>query len=243
MNGGSTWPRLVLLAMALVGALLAVSCGGDDNKSTSVNPAVSPTSTPAATAATAVATSPGACPAEAICSDARQLLDALNRHDADAILGRMQIQEFTCPGGPAIGDGSPYPLCDGATAGEKRSGYREANSVTFVVVSRDQQAQGLALGPGAAPWVWSLRTIGCPPAAGQTPCASRGLVVAAPQGTGARDYFIFDLSVGTGDWAIGLVTGGPLFQSQLDQALQDGGTVATESHSSVPAGTVYYRMN
>ena len=68
-------------------------------------------------------------------------------------------------------------------------------------------------------------------------------MVAAPQGTGARDYFIFDLSVGTGDWAIGLVTGGPLFQSQLDQALQDGGTVATESHSSVPAGTVYYRMN
>lgn len=237
---GSRRPGLALLAMALVGALLAVSCGGDDNKSTSVNPAVSPTSTPSATA---VATSSGSCPAETICSDARQLLDALNRHDADAILGRMQIQEFTCPGGPAIGDGSPYPLCDGATAGEKRSGYRVANSVTFVVVSRDQMAEVLALGPNAAPWVWTLRTIGCPPAAGQSPCATRGLVVAAPQGTRARDYFIFDLSVGAGDWAIRQLTAGPLFQPQLDQALQDGGTVAKESHLSVPAGTVFYSIN
>src|SRR5436190_702966 len=90
------------------------------------------------------------------------------------------------------GDGtipSATPLCNGASAGEKRSGFRVANSVTYAVDSPDQLAEVLGLGPNAAPSTWSLRAIGCPPEPARTVCASRGLVVASQQGIRGPQYY------------------------------------------------------
>jgi hypothetical protein len=84
---------------------------------TSTPEPVAPMPTPAATATD--------CPVNgAVCSLAEKLATALQAGNYNAIVDLMQSREHVCPGGSPQGSGGPFPLCDGASTGEVRSGYQ-----------------------------------------------------------------------------------------------------------------------
>lgn len=58
------------------------------------------------------------------CAFASELNGWLNAGNLDTVIGHAQSQMYTCPGGDQpTGLGGPYPLCNGATAEQSRSGY------------------------------------------------------------------------------------------------------------------------
>jgi hypothetical protein len=68
-------------------------------------------------------TGPGACPIDpAVCTFAAEMDRALQTGDVAAISSRALFREFQCPGGTVQGLGGPFPLCEGASQGERRQG-------------------------------------------------------------------------------------------------------------------------
>ena len=100
-----------------------------------VTATVTPTAalTPTAGAATptrAAAATPAssACPVTSgACAVAERLNDWLTRRDIDALVAATRAEPFDCPGPRPTGAGGPFPLCEGSTAGERRTGY----SITY----------------------------------------------------------------------------------------------------------------
>jgi hypothetical protein len=81
--------------------------------------------TPTTEAPTATPTPEDDCPIEAaICNIAESLSVALEEGNYGAIVDLVQGRQETCPGGEPLGAGGPFPLCDGAAAGEMRTGYQ-----------------------------------------------------------------------------------------------------------------------
>ncbi|HXH21242.1 MAG TPA: hypothetical protein VNN10_04370 [Dehalococcoidia bacterium] len=64
------------------------------------------------------------CPVAAVvCEVAAEVGRAAAAGDFSAIVAAGAGQDFTCPSARPEGLGGPYPLCDGARAGEKRQGF------------------------------------------------------------------------------------------------------------------------
>ena len=143
---------------------------------------VPPTPAPQATA-TAVPPSPtagvtatpalAACPVDpGACAFAAQLNGWIANKDIDAIVAHSAPREWECPGPRPRGMGDPFPLCEGSTAGERRSGFplhafQSEGSVLSQPAYRDflrgwvesaAPSRGDEFGPGAA----RVHTIGCP---------------------------------------------------------------------------------
>src|SRR5206468_3468445 len=63
------------------------------------------------------------CPVEPdACDFVRRVVDALASNDPAALLPRLAPEEAVCPEPGSGGLGGPFPLCDGAAAGETRWG-------------------------------------------------------------------------------------------------------------------------
>ena len=116
------------------------------------------------------------------CAVAERLNDWLARRDLDALVAATRAEPFDCPGPRPTGAGGPFPLCEGSTAGERRTGYSityfqgersvvsEAGYRTFLrgwleTVAPDRRD---SVGEGRL----RLATAGCPPAAASAtpPC-------------------------------------------------------------------------
>jgi hypothetical protein len=135
-----------LVAVALAASVLLVACSGDSDNGDAdpsgspapaftETPASSPTegaqspvalpATPTAEPETATSEPDDDCPIETVvCNIADSLDVALDQGNYGAIVELMQGREETCPGGAPQGAGGPFPLCEGAQQGEKRTGYQ-----------------------------------------------------------------------------------------------------------------------
>ena len=124
-------PILALLAALLL--FLAIACDDDDSDADatpSPTTAVTATSTaapigpaPTATRPPSPTLEPGACPlTELTCDFAEQLRSWLEARDVASIGAASRFESVDCPGGSPRGAGGPFPLCDGAAAGEVREG-------------------------------------------------------------------------------------------------------------------------
>ncbi len=213
----------------------------------SVDPAVTPRPptvkvAPTSAGSSATQSTPGPCPNENACTVGRALASALSRGDADFVLGHWPAAQFTCPGPAAKGEGQPLPLCDGAPAGEVRTGYLVSGSTTAFADSREGIAAWIRTPPRAG-GAWALRTVGCPPGSGAPACSDRALIVMTAGTPVKGPDVLFDVAQSGGQWRITGLMRGATFQPALDLVLVNGGFVAAESHSSVPAGTRFYRVN
>ena len=240
----------VLVAVA---TMLAVACGGSSGSATpSVSPvvtaaasvtgkvSVTATASPAATAAPIATQHPiEPCPDQSACDFGHSLAAALKSGDASFILSRWSAEPTTCPGDvPQLG--GPFPLCDGAVAGEVRFGYPFRGSTEGSELSAAQVGTLFGTPPYAGS-PWALRTVGCPPPIGTAPCSDSAIIVLSTQSVGPD--LLFDVSQTDGQWAFTLQTQGPLFQPDLDSILVNGGFVGTSTHGSVPDDTRFYRVN
>jgi hypothetical protein len=127
-----------VVAVILAG-LLAVACGDDHEPAPGGN-AYSVVPSPALVATAAPSPTSVACPANpAACDLARLMQEKLAAGDFAAVASLHRLQAFDCPGGPPLGAGGPFPLCDGAAAGEKRSGLQMARrySEGYIVSPND----------------------------------------------------------------------------------------------------------
>jgi hypothetical protein len=67
---------------------------------------------------------PTSCPITAdACALAEQVEGWLRAGDVGALVAHLASREYECPGAEPQGLGGPFPLCDGATADERRSGH------------------------------------------------------------------------------------------------------------------------
>lgn len=141
--------RALFIGLTVAFAALMVACDGDDEPdtpdstptaATSASPAASTTTasetpSPSATATQDAPTAtpePGdaeepECPIEeVVCNIGDSVEAALADGNYGAIIDLMQARDETCPGGQPQGAGGPFPLCDGASQGEVRTGYQVA---------------------------------------------------------------------------------------------------------------------
>lgn len=127
---------LLLLVTAVVATSLA--CSGD-GAGGSLTP--TPTAAPASpTAAASTSPTATACPVvAAACVLASRLQAAIASGNAAAITGLATTTSYACPGVRPMGPGGPYPLCEGAAAGETRTGIGIAR----------RYSEGAALSPAA----------------------------------------------------------------------------------------------
>lgn len=131
--------------LLLVATLLLVSAacdGGDDGEATATpatpaatttatetaaTPTSTPTASPAPTSSPAATTTSTAsaslCPiAASACSFANQMAKHVLEGNGEAVMSSARTTFYQCPG-PNGGPGDPFPLCDGAAAGETRAGF------------------------------------------------------------------------------------------------------------------------
>ncbi|HVA92548.1 MAG TPA: hypothetical protein VNL71_22230 [Chloroflexota bacterium] len=241
--------RRAVCAGILVAAvtILAAACGGSSGSATpSVAPpltataAIDPPASPALTAAPTATQHPiEPCPEQSVCYLGHSLAAALKSGDATLILDHWPAQAATSPGDvPQLG--GPFPLCDGAAAGEVRSGYTLLGSTEGSVLSKAQVGTLFGTPPySGSPW--ALRTVGCPPSTGATPCSDGAIIVLSTQSVGPD--LLVGLSLDAGSWTINFVRRGPLFQEDLDSVLVNGGIVGGSGGGPMPAGTRFYRVN
>jgi hypothetical protein len=215
---------LVFLLAMFVLVAGVVACGGDEP--TAVPPPLaSPTPEPAATA-TACPVDPGTCAFAALISQ------SLATGAYDEIVNRLQLESFTCPGQPPM-LGGPFPLCDGAPAGEVRPGttvgflssegavmapeeYREIlDRWTTTPVQPTSDQFGV---PSSR-----LYSVGCP--AGAPPCRDRYVLVFSKLQLDIqfRLQLLLYVEQRAGRQFITFTAAGPLLvPGQLDAALRGG---------------------
>jgi hypothetical protein len=103
-----------LILVACLAQSTACEGNGED-------PPASPSATTAASATASAAD--GACPVNPeACRLAAMLEAALGARDFAAVSRLNFISTVSCPGGRPSGPGGPFPLCEGAPAGEQRTG-------------------------------------------------------------------------------------------------------------------------
>jgi hypothetical protein len=124
--------RTAVALLAAFAFLAATACGGDDSTGETPTPAVPGTGTAAATAtptspaATETASPEAGCPMVAsACAQAGLIRAWIAAGDLDALVGAAEVRDYTCPAEPP-NLGGPYPLCEGAPAGEVRAGMAVA---------------------------------------------------------------------------------------------------------------------
>jgi hypothetical protein len=154
------------------------------------------------------------------------------------LISVTEVKEYECPGPEPSGLGGPFPLCDGATPGELRSGYLTARRASEgAVLSQEGYREVLrqritARDPAASdeygPGEWRLYSLGClePQADDASSCGERYTVVLSAivdGGDGHRELLIFfvegtESPVVTSTW-----TGILLGDDDARIILQDGG--------------------
>lgn len=204
---------------------------------------------PACSAATATPTS---CPLDQeACAFAAALNRWLQSGDDDSIIARLAPERFTCPGPVAQGLGGPYPLCEGSTPGEERSGYPSDNFSEGTVQSASQY-RGLlgywrahteaSLADGDGPGALRLVTLACTAAGGSVDCGHQFLVAFSalwrfPQNPEAvRMVFVFWIARGVGPGEERIVGTGAGALSQVPAGMVRGG----RAPSHVPLGDVEF---
>lgn len=120
--------RFVLIVVVSFFMLAAVACGDDSDEPTPTSttgvstPTQSTGASPTAPSPTVV---PGECPLPADqCAQVEQLSEWLSDDDVDAVVGATKTTVYTCP--VSASDPRPLPLCEGAPAGEQRTGVAMA---------------------------------------------------------------------------------------------------------------------
>ncbi|MEX0781825.1 MAG: hypothetical protein WD557_04180 [Dehalococcoidia bacterium] len=123
--------RNIVLALLVLGVFALAGCT-DEGEQPTASERPTPTESPTGTGTL----HPTICPAEpSVCEFSLEVSEAVGRADFDALRAMMQLAPFTCPGATPGGLGGPYPLCDGAAAGEVREGmhvYRLGSHGTTV---------------------------------------------------------------------------------------------------------------
>jgi hypothetical protein len=179
-------PGAAPLNLFLALLLLVAGCVTRSGGPVAGEPGQTPLATVRAASATAAPSPPGlvGCNLDAeVCAFAATLNRWLLTPDVDAILARTAPEQFECPGPRPQGLGGPYPLCDGAAPGERRSGYtvvrlQSEASVVSAQGYRDlvrtwiesaDPARRDEFGPGTQ----RLYGIGCPAASAGGPASCR----------------------------------------------------------------------
>src|SRR5215211_4062193 len=104
--GGVLAMLVALLVSAEAGMLVSVASWADRSASTGQASAETP------------------CPIHHVaCEEAAGIAEGFLSGNLDALLGRLTSSTHVCPGPEPVGVGGPFPLCDGASAGEVREGY------------------------------------------------------------------------------------------------------------------------
>jgi len=104
----------------------------------------------------------------------------------DAVAALTRPFEYACPGAGPAGAGAPYPLCNDATAGERRTGYAvaalqsegsvEPREGLVLLLGRWVTGDGVPATTTAQPRV-GLASVGCPLVADAADCSERFAVV------------------------------------------------------------------
>ncbi|MEX2245953.1 MAG: hypothetical protein WEC75_04635 [Dehalococcoidia bacterium] len=124
---------LTTIIIATFAAMALAACaGGDDTPEPTSAPRATSTQAPApsptpAPDPTAPAASGGCAGAEESCALAEQIATELLSGDLDAVVSRVRLRPYTCPGPEPEGLGGAYPLCEGAAAGDVREGLSHAH--------------------------------------------------------------------------------------------------------------------
>lgn len=141
--------------------------------------------TPPATAtADATATAPAAETPEQF---ARRIAGLVRAGQVDDLLALSEPVSFTCPGPTPQGAGGPFPLCNGATAGEERQGYVVAPDLSEVsTIAADAFA---AEADAALTGDLELASIG-------TPGTGDSIVIGFAASNGGAVYLAFDAAPG-----------------------------------------------
>jgi hypothetical protein len=196
------------------------------------------------------------CPTDpAVCTFAADLNRAVLGGDSVWIWDRARFTEVECPGGTPQGLGGPFPLCDGAQPGERRSGIQVAYlSSEGTVVSREGLANAIRSWIGGADPAASdefgtgaprLYSLGCPltQTAPGPRCPEQLSVVFSqrPRGIPWRSQLIFYVRqpAGGGPAQITDVAIGPVLpEDQLPPILRGGNSSAIFSPQGyAPFGT------
>lgn len=253
-------------AAALLGLIiLLAACGGGEEETPSPTPTLTPTPTPTVTPTPTPTATPtptptvtptptptvtpsptpfggGECPVgPAGCDFATRLNQWVGNEDVDFLVSVTEVKEYECPGPEPSGLGGPFPLCDGATPGEHRSGYLTARRASEgAVLSEEGYREFLRQWLTAAdpttsdeygPGEWRLYSLGClePQAGDASSCSERFTVVLSAmvdggQGPSHRELLIFfvegtESPVVTSAW-----TGILLGDEDAGIILRDGGS-------------------
>lgn len=228
-------PNLVSFLALISACLLALgaqACGGGDT-----NGRGGPTSPPASRTAAATETPTGAgCPvAASVCAFAEEVARAVRLPDFGEIVANARAQEYACPSPRPPGLGGPYPLCDGASIGESRSGYEIAYLSSEGVVVDAQDLRGAldgwtaAADPSASDALGDggnrLYTIGC--ASGDSACAERFALIFSQLRSGVPvriELILYFEQPQTGDPQLVWTAIGPLLEADQERAALSGGS-------------------
>ena len=265
-----------IAAVTLVGSLLALGCGpsksqgdtsGGETTPRQDAPATPTTDFPAAATATAISRRtatptpaptpvPGACPVSRVACDAASII-------AEAVVNGVSLQlrlrttSEACPGEGRRPPGSPFPLCDGASAGEIREGVWYAGSATGffhsaanVAALIGQLADGRQRDRTLA--VWRPYTIGCPPH--DERCESRFVLVFLPTTpgggrnvvagpTGDLSISSFEVVVNRGIWQISRFSNFGYVPLERVPAIAHGGVLENPPHIALVDFSTYYRWS
>jgi hypothetical protein len=243
-----TAKHLSLLCACLL-ALAAQACGGGgtDIEGTPTSPAASPT------AAIVQTPTDSGCPvASDTCAFAETIDRAVQIPDFSAVVSNARAREYSCPDPRPPGLGGPYPLCDGATAGESRSGYEIAylSSEGVVVDARGLQEalDGWARSPdSSASDAFGdggnrLYTVGC--TTGEPACRDRFALVFSQLRSGVPtriELILYFEQAQPGDPQLVWTAIGPLLEpGQEHDALSGGNTQEFLTLQSWPPLTTFF---
>ncbi len=178
------------------------------------------------------------CPVnDAACSAAVSLEGQLDDGAVAELVSRSRADEHVCPGPVATAHGEPFPLCNGATVGEVRTGYTIANDSAYLVLSEEamaarfEEVSGATGGPD-----WRVVSLACPAAGGGSRCQDKvlvGLAQLTPSGEPVPEAgaMLMELALDGGEWEIVLLTQG-FFFGYLDLVLEGGDLPAEPPHAA-----------
>ena len=181
------------------------------------------------------APAPVPCPVdERACEAAATIQGWLDEGEPAAILARYPASDHTCPGPEPEFHGEPFPLCNGATAGEIRTGYVLGIDTTALVYSLERMTE--LLDQRGTNRDWRAVSVACPREADPAHCQQSTVVSFAafsPAGElmDEQGLILFELKFDGSGWHLQMITSAFLFG--LRETLIHGGEIPVDAHAAV----------
>lgn len=226
--------RLTCVAAALMAAyVILTGCGDDPDNQPAPSPGTEPPTTPTAPATETPKESASCELSETACEVGTELLAVLNSANVGAFAERLSAEQFECSGEQQRFPDEPFPLCEGAGAGEIREGYVVASSTHGSILSLSQLTADDFLKVGTSDANdWRILTAGCGPTAAPMPPCQSDATYTVVSGEDPDRYFLLRVDF-SASWKVTGIMAGPTFQEPLDDAALNGGQVSSPAgHSS-----------